>query len=309
MRIAVMGTGGLGGFYGGNLAKEGNDISFIARGDHLKVLQRSGLRLVGPEGSTHIKNIVATHLPEDIGLVDIILFCVKLYDVEEAAKLIKPIVSKHTVIISVLNGINGPERLSKVLKKSIIFGGAARVSAKLSEPGIVTFLGKRENHKLIFGHPDNINLAIVQEFCNTCNKSGFPAEITDNINIELWDKLVQLTHVAGLTTLARCSIGSVLKDSALFKIGKDILLEVESVARAKGIALDPDIIQKKIKLIRSFPEGLYASMYHDLVSRKKIEVEDIFGYLSRQGREVSVKTPTIDFVYAFLKPYKNGDKK
>ena len=306
MRIAIMGSGGLGGFYGGRLAKQGYDVSFIARGEQLDAIRKSGLRLVGPVESIHLNKLTATNKPEEIGPVDVILFCVKLYDVESAGKLIKPIISEDTIIISVLNGINGPERISKVLDKGLVFGGSARVSARISQPGVVNFLGNNEDHKLTFGYSDSGIPDIAYKFCDACNKSNFPAVLSENIEIELWDKFVQLTHVAGLTTLARKPIGDVLKDPDLFRIGEKILREVETVARAKKIALPLDIFEKKIDLICSFPYGLYASMYHDLVSGKRIEVEDIFGYLSRQGKQFSVQTPVINFIYSFLKPHING---
>ena len=306
MRIAIMGSGGLGGFYGGKLANNGNDVSFVARGQHLKEIQHAGLKLVGPNEVISLQNLFATDKPEQIGKVDIILFCVKLYDVEIAAALIKPIVSKDTAVISLLNGINGPERLQAILKNELVFGGAARVSARISVPGVIDYLGENSSHGLVFGHPDNLKPQVLVDFCNRCNEAGFPAQITDKLEVELWDKLTQLACVAGLTTLARKPMGVVLNDPELFAVGQNILREVEAVARKKNISLDADIYEKKIRLIKSFPEGLYASMYHDLMARKRIEVEDVFGYLSNQGKKLSVKTPTIDFIYAFLRPYING---
>lgn len=306
MRIAIMGTGGLGGFYGGRLAQNGNDVNFIARGEHLIHIQKHGLKLIGPKETIRLDKVTATDDPSEIGFVDVILFCVKLYDVEVAANLIKPIVSQDTIIVSVLNGINGPDRLFKSLNKGVVFGGSARVSARISNPGVIKFFGQDKDHKLTFGHLDGRRPKNAVEFCNACNRAKIPTEITNDIEIELWDKLVQLTCVAGLTTLARKPIGFAMKDPHLFEMGKKILREVEEVARAKNIGLAADIFEKKIKLICSFPDGLYASMYHDLILGRRIEVEDIFGYLSEEGKTVSVRTPVIDVIYAFLKAHING---
>ena len=306
MRIAIMGSGGLGGFYGGRLAQDGNEVNFIARGKHLSHIRRHGLKLIGPEEIISLDKVVATEDPSEIGFVDVILFCVKLYDVEAAANLIKPIVSQDTIIVSVLNGINGPDRLFKSLNKGVVFGGSARVSARISNPGVITFLGQNKDHKLTFGHPDCRKPQNAIEFCNICNRAKIPTQITNEIEVELWDKLVQLTCVAGLTTLSRKPIGFAMKDRHLFEMGKKILREVEAVARAKNIKLAANIFETKINLICSFPDGLYASMYHDLILGRRIEVEDIFGYLSQEGRAVSVPTPVIDMIYAFLKPHISG---
>ena len=309
MRIAVMGAGGLGGFYGGKLVKHGEAVTFIARGKHLTVIQNSGLRLIGDKEKILLKDVNATNNPRDIGPVDLILFCVKLYDVESAAALIKPIITKDTVVISLLNGINGPERLSKTLGKGIICAGSARVSARILEPGTIRFLGDSDGHTLTFGHKEKNLPIIAHKFCEICNFSGFPAQISNNIEVELWDKLIQLTCVAGLTTLARKPMGVVLEEPNLFAIGEKILMEVEAIARSKNIALSPNIFENKIKLICSFPRDLYASMYHDLVAGKRMEVEDIFGYLANEGEKNNIQTPIIDFLYAFLKPHMNGAKR
>ena len=303
MKIAIMGSGGLGGFYGTKLKLAGYNVTFIARGQHLKAIKENGLNLIGPENNELINNINATDNPFDIGFVDVVLFCVKLYDVEIASKLISPIVNDNTIIISVLNGINGPDRIDKTLQKGKVFGGASRVSAKIEQPGVIKHLGLAEKDVLIFGNKKFNSSEIALEFCDACNNSGFNTRITEDIEEMLWDKMSQLCNVAALTTLGRIPIGKAMQYSELFEIGKSVLQEVEAVAKAKKIKINPNLVKDKIALIKNFPNNLYASMYHDLIAGKNIEAEDIFGYLSNEGKNLGVSTPVTNFIYAFLKPH------
>ena len=301
-----MGSGGLGSYYGTLLALSGNEVSFIARGDHLRAIQANGLIIKGPDNTVVLKNAYATDTPSNIGSVDVVLFCVKLYDIEDACKLLTPIINKKTLIISVLNGINAPERIQKQLLAAKVFGGAARVSAKIEKPGIIKHLGTSDTSALIFGSDQFNNNSKAIEFCEKCNEAGFSTQITNNIEEILWDKMAHLCYVAGLTTLARISIDEAMKVTELYKIGKLLLKEVQLVAKAKNISMNENIVEDKIKIISNFPKGLYASMYHDLIAGKKIELEDIFGYVSKEGSLNNIPTPVCDFIYAFLKPYING---
>ena len=306
MKIAIMGSGGLGSYYGTHLALSGNKVSFIARGQHLKAMQSKGLILKGPHITQKLENLNATDNPSEIGEVDVVLFCVKLYDIEKACKIITPLVNKDTLIISVLNGINAPERIQKQFFHTKVFGGAARVSAKIEKPGVIKHLGTSDTSALIFGSNKYNSNKLAVEFCQSCNNAGFSTQIANNIEEILWDKMAHLCYVAGLTTLARISIDEAMKIPELFNIGKLLLKEVQLVAKAKNIPINENIVEDKIKIISNFPKGLYASMYHDLMAGKKIELQDIFGYISKEGYENNVPTPVSDFIYAFLKPYING---
>mgnify|MGYP006420586305 CR=1 FL=1 len=253
MKIAIMGAGGLGGFFGGKLAQAGHDVWFIARGQQLAALNTSGLRLQGPDPEIVIPHPKATETPAEIGPVDVVLFCVKLYDVEPAAALIKPIVTDATAVISVLNGIDGPQRLEAALETGTVFSGAARISAKIKAPGVISYLGSGDRHKLTFGHPSRNDHPILVPFIKACHDAGFVADLAEDIDEMLWDKLAQLAQVAA-----------------------------------------------------GYPPNLYASMYHDLTAGKKIEVEGIFGYVAKAGQRLGIPTPTIDLVYAFLRPHASG---
>ena len=306
MKIAIMGAGGLGGFFGGKLAQAGHDVWFIARGQQLAALKTSGLRLQGPDPEIVISHPNATEMPAEIGAVDLVLFCVKLYDIEPAAALIKPILTDATAVISVLNGIDGPQRLATALETGTVFSGAARISAKIKAPGVISYLGSGDRHKLTFGHPSRNDHPILVPFIKACRGAGFAAELAADIDEMLWDKLAQLAQVAALTTLGRIPMEVAMQDPLLFDIGKRVLQEIAAVARAKNVAINPNLVQAKLDIAANYPPNLYASMYHDLAAGKKIEVEGIFGYVAKTGQRLGISTPTIDLVYAFLRPHASG---
>ena len=306
MKIAIMGAGGLGGFFGGKLAQAGHDVWFIARGQQLAALKTSGLRLQGPDPEIVISHPNATEMPAEIGAVDLVLFCVKLYDIEPAAALIKPILTDATAVISVLNGIDGPQRLATALETGTVFSGAARISAKIKAPGVISYLGSSDRHKLTFGHPSRNDHPILVPFIKACRGAGFAAELAADIDEMLWDKLAQLAQVAALTTLGRIPMEVAMQDPLLFDIGKRVLQEIAAVARAKNVAINPNLVQAKLDIAANYPPNLYASMYHDLAAGKKIEVEGIFGYVAKTGQRLGIPTPTIDLVYAFLRPHASG---
>ena len=306
MKIAIMGAGGLGGFFGGKLAQAGHDVWFIARGQQLAALKTSGLRLQGPDPEIVISHPNATEMPAEIGAVDLVLFCVKLYDVEPAAALIKPILTDATAVISVLNGIDGPQRLATALETGTVFSGAARISAKIKAPGVISYLGSGDRQKLTFGHPSRNDYPILLPFIKACRGAGFAAELAADIDEMLWDKLAQLAQVAALTTLGRIPKEVAMQDPLLFDIGKRVLQETAVVARAKNVAINPNLVQAKLDIAANYPPNLYASMYHDLAAGKKIEVEGIFGYVAKTGQRLGIPTPTIDLVYAFLRPHASG---
>ena len=306
MKIAIMGAGGLGGFFGGKLAQAGHDVWFIARGQQLAALKTSGLRLQGPDPEIVISHPNATEMPAEIGAVDLVLFCVKLYDIEPAAALIKPILTDATAVISVLNGIDGPQRLATALETGTVFSGAARISAKIKAPGLISYLGSGDRHKLTFGHPSRNDHPILVPFIKACRGAGFAAELAADIDEMLWDKLAQLAQVAALTTLGRIPMEVAMQDPLLFDIGKRVLQEIAAVARAKNVAINPNLVQAKLDIAANYPPNLYASMYHDLAAGKKIEVEGIFGYVAKTGQRLGIPTPTIDLVYAFLRPHASG---
>lgn len=304
MRIAVMGTGGMGGFYGGKLAITGQDVTFIARGAHLAAMQKEGLRLHGPDGDLIVDPTKATDNPAGLDPVDVVLFCVKLYDADEAANLIRPIVGPETLVISLMNGVDGPARIAQILGKGHVLGGAAYDSATISGPGVVQY--RKGPNRLVLGELSGGNHPTTKVFADAGIKAGFDVQISDNIKKTLWEKYVLLATNAGLTALTRQPVGVVYTDPDMRRLATDMMAEVVAVAEASGVTLAPDIIGRSLAILDSFSPDMYASAYFDLANGKRMEVDSFSGLIARLGDEYSIPTPHHRTVYACLKPYLNG---
>lgn len=304
MRIAIMGTGGMGGYYGGCLATAGHETGFIARGAHLDAIRGKGLKVIGPRGDMHIHPATATDDPATIGEVDVVLFCVKLYDAETAAERIRPMVGPKTMIVSVMNGVDGPDRIGAVLGRDKVLGGAAYASAKIDEPGVVSY--RSDNSMLMFGEMTGGVSDRALAFRDICRAAGFDSDVSEDIEATLWNKFVVLATNAGLTTLVRKPAATVYGDPDLKALAVEMMREVKMIADAKGIAVAPDIIERSVAMTETFPPNMYASMYHDLAAGRRIEVESFSGLIAKLGRELGIPTPHHATVYACLKPYRDG---
>ena len=306
MKIAVMGTGGMGGYYGGYLAAAGCDVTFIARGEHLAAIQKNGLSLKGDNGNMHINPTSATDDPGSIGPVDVVLFCVKLYDVETAAELIQPLIKKDTIVISFLNGIDGPERLAKIVGKQHVIGGAAYASAVIEAPGVVRYKGTKGHFRI--GYLDGRANHGLKEFQSLYSGTPIECEISDDIVATLWDKFILLATNSGLSCICRQPVGIIYNDPDLLKLAIAMMREVESLAISKNIKIDDDIIEKSVAWSKSAPIDLYASMYHDLRKGRPLELAGMSGFVATLGEQLKIATPCHRTVFACLKPYINGSE-
>jgi len=300
-----MGTGGMGGFYGGKLALTGQDVTFIARGAHLETMQRDGLKLEGPDGNFTVEPTKATNDPTKISdPVDAVLFGVKLYDAEEAAELIRPIVGDDTAIVSIMNGVDGPARIAAVLGKGHVVAGAAYDSATIKGPGIVEY--RNGPNRVVLGALSCAMPPNGHAFAKALGEGGFNAEVSDNIHARLWEKLVLLATNAGLTALTRRPVGEVYADEELRALAVDMMKEVIAVAEAQGIKVSDDVIKQSLATLDSFPPTMYASAYFDLAAGKRMEVASFSGLITRLGVEYSIPTPLHRTVWCCLKPYVDG---
>src|ERR1700761_3935082 len=210
MRIAVIGAGGVGGGFGAALAKAGAEVTFIARGAHLKAMQENGLKVQGGRGETHLVPTRATDDPASVGPVDIVLFCVKLWDVESAGEAIKPMVGPNTAVIPLQNGVDAHERLIPILGAKALKGGVAQISASIVAPGVIQQVGTFM--RMIFGELDGKPSRRAEELHALCLKAGFDATLSDNILTELWMKFVLLAANAGISALSRQPLGKLRED-------------------------------------------------------------------------------------------------
>jgi 2-dehydropantoate 2-reductase len=304
MRIAVIGAGGVGGAFGAALAKAGGDVTFVARGAHLAAMRSNGLRVLGPRGDVHLSPTQATDKPASIGPVDLVLFCVKLWDVESAGAAIRPIVGSNTAVIPLQNGIDASERLIPILGKAAVMGGVAQISGTISEPGVIHQTGTFM--RLIFGELDGRPSQRGAAFYALCQSAGFDAVNSNAILTALWEKFVLLATNSAIVALTRLPIGKLRDDPDVLSLFEKGTAEVAAVGRASGVDLPQDIVAKTLQSMRNAPPDLMPSMAVDLLRGNRLELPWLAGKVVALGRKLGVPTPTHDVMYAALKLYSNG---
>jgi 2-dehydropantoate 2-reductase len=300
MKILIMGTGGVGGYYGGLLAQQGHEVTFIARGAHLYALRHEGLNVKSVHGDFYIVPVNATDDPINVGPVDLILFCVKTYSTDDAAQAIRPAVGARTAVISLQNGVDAAERIGKVIGAEHVVGGATWLSSAVESPGVIRQIS--QFRRVVFGEPGGGRSERVESIFEVLNQTGITVEISENIRKVLWTKFVFISAVSSIGSLTRLPMGeyrSVPQSRALIT---SIMQEVEALARAQGVLLDPDVVQKTLEFMDSAAPHIKPSMQLDVESGRRTELESMIGVIGRKGRELGVATPVADFVYSALLP-------
>jgi len=304
MRIAVIGAGGVGGAFGAALAKAGAEVTFLARGVHLTAMQTSGLKVLGPRGDVHLSRVRATNEPASIGTVDVVLFCVKLWDVESAGAAIRPLVGPTTAVIPLQNGIDASDRLIPILGKEAVMGGVAMISGTIAEPGVIRQTGTFM--RLVFGELDGRSHQRGAAFHSLCQSAGFDSVNSNTILTALWEKFVLLATNSSVVALTRLPFGKLRDDPEVFALFQQGVAEVAAVGRAAGVDLPVDIETRTLEVIRNAPPELLPSMAVDLLRGNRLELPWLGGKVVALGRKLGVPTPTHETMYAALKPYTNG---
>jgi len=304
MRIAVVGAGGVGGAFGAALAKGGADVTFLARGAHLAAMRAHGLSVLGQRGNIHLSPTQATDDPSSIEPVDLILFCVKLWDVESAGAAIRPLVRANTAIIPLQNGIDASERLIPILGKEAVMGGVAQISATIVEPGLIRQTGTFM--RLVFGELDGRPSRRGAAFHSLCQRAGFDSVNSNDIISALWEKFVLLATNSSVVALTRLPFGKLRDDPDVFALFAKGYAEVAALARARGVHLPADLEARALQNTRNFPAEMMPSMAVDLLHGNRLELPWLAGKVVALGRDLGVPTPTFDVMYAALKPYSNG---
>ena len=304
MRIAVIGAGGVGGAFGAALAKAGADVTFVARGAHLAAMQKNGLRVEGGRGDTLISPCQATDDPASIGPVDIVMFCVKLWDVESAGERIKPLIGPNTAVITFQNGIDAPERLVPILGAGAVMGGVAQISATIAEPGVIRQTGTFM--RLVFGELGGGKSERGEAFLALCKAAGFDATHSAAIMTDIWMKFIILATNSAFTAATRTPIGKLREDADIMEQWDLATREVIALGKACGIALPDDAADKAMAFSKQAPPAMMASMAHDLIRGGRIELPWLSGKVVALGRERGVPTPVHAVLNAVLKPHANG---
>ena len=304
MRIAVMGGGAVGGYFGGLLSRAGNDVTFIARGAHLAAMQANGLTLETPKGTLEVKQARFVSDPAEVGECDVVLFAVKAYDIEAAAAPLKPLVGAGSTVISVLNGVDHQDRIGAVLGSANVIGGLALVSGVITAPGVIRYTSPMS--ALRFGEADGSMSVRALAFRDACAAAGFNVEVLTDIRRAQWEKFVGLATNAALTSLFRLPAGYIYHDPEIIPMARRAFAEVAAVGRAEGMPLAEDSADRALAIHQSFPKTMYASMYHDVAKGKPMELDSLSGHIVRRGHALGVPTPVHEMAYLALKPYMHG---
>jgi len=289
MRIAIMGSGGLGGYFGARLVQGGAaDVHFVARGKHLEAMRRDGLRVDGPQ-PLHVRKVSATDDPREIGVADVVMLCVKLWDTESAIEQIRPMVGPDTAIVSFQNGVLKDQYLRAAFDERQLMGGVGYVATTIGEPGVIKQTGPMQ--RLLFGEFDGSRSARGEALLAACLAGGINAELSDNILREIWQKYVFLVALSGTTTTIRKTLGPIRSNPQTRAFFIDVMREVVAVGRAHGVSLPEDYAQTRMKFAEDLPADMTASMHHDLEKGNRLEVRWLSGGVVELGKAKGVPTP------------------
>ena len=302
--FAIMGSGGMGGYIGAKLSQAGYRVSFIARGAHLEAMQNNGLKIEGPDETFVIDPIRATGDPKDIGPVDFVIFCVKLWDTKAAGDQCRDLIGPDTAVLSMQNGVDAEPILSGILGSQHIMGATSEIGANIIEPG---FVRRFTPFAIIrFGEFDQPRSARSIQFSEAITAAGLGAEHVDSISLTIWDKFLWLVGASALNCVTRQPFGPVREDPDTRALLRQIMEEVMFVANAKRIPLTHENIETRLDYIDSLPGQAKVSMALDLERGNRLELPWLSGTAIRMGRELNVPTPANNVIYAALKHYIMG---
>ncbi len=297
MRIAIIGAGGIGGYYGACLAKAGEDVVFLARGAHLQALRDRGLTVRTPTGESTL-SVTAVADPAAVGPVDLVLFCVKSYDTQVAAESLRSLAGPQTLVLTLQNGLDNVEKIASVVGVENVLVGSVYMALQLVAPGVIAH--SAGEGKIVFGQltggPTDRTRSIIAAF----QHAGVPCELSSDMSRILWEKFQFIAGIGGITALGRSGIGAILANAE----GQDLLTascaEVVAVARAEGVELGSDAVARAVRQAEALPPQWRSSMARDLEDGRRLEVEALSGAVVRRGLKHSVPTPVHQTIAACL---------
>ncbi|MGD9180913.1 MAG: 2-dehydropantoate 2-reductase [Desulfobacterales bacterium] len=304
MRIAVMGTGGTGGYFGGLLARAGEEVTFIARGAHLEAIRKSGLAIKSVLAGDFNIPAKVTDKPQDMGPVDLVLFCVKAYDNAAATDQIRPLIGPETVVLSVQNGIDNEQQIGALIGPEHVVGCVSYVSSTIESPGVIAQTGGPG--KIVLGEMQGGTSVRTEALQSTLQNSGIAAELHSDIQVALWQKFLGICGVNGVTALTRLPLGEILACEETRNLMRGTMQEVEAVARASGANLPEGCVDQSMDIFSSVEPSVRGSMYYDLAAGRRLELEVLNGKVVRLGNEHGIPTPINFAIYAALKPFLHG---
>ena len=302
-----MGSGGVGGYFGARLAQSGCEVHFIARGAHLAAMREQGLKVESGLGEVHLKPVRATDDPATLPRMDLVLFSVKLWDTEAAARSIKPLFGPDTAIVSFQNGVQKDDVLRGVFGEKAVMGGVGYIATTIGRPGVIKHTGTLQ--RLVFGEYDGSASPRAQALLEACRKGGIDAELSTDIRRQIWEKFVFLVGLSGTTTTMRVPIGAIRADPRARAFLLDLMREAVAVGRAHDVALEKDYAEKRLAFCDGLPEDMTSSMHHDLERGNPLEVQWLSGGVVQLGEKAGVPTPANRAVWDILALHAAGRRK
>jgi 2-dehydropantoate 2-reductase len=289
MKIAFMGAGGVGGLIGARLAQAGADVSFVARGAHLKAMRENGLKLESQVGDVHLPRPRVTDDPASIGPVDLVILAVKLWDTEAAARAMAPLLGPETGVISLQNGVRKDDILRPIVGEQRLMGGVAYMGTAISRPGVIHHTGTMQ--RVVFGEYDGRRSTRAEMLLEYLRKTGIDAQLSDDVRRSIWEKFVFLVAMAAVTASIRLPIGPIRSHPQTRQLYLDALREAAAVGRAQGVKLPPDFAEERMAFVDTLPATMTASLQLDLERGNPLEVEWLSGSVVELGAAAGVPTP------------------
>lgn len=304
MRVAVMGAGGIGGYYGGMLVRAGHDVTFIARGDHLQAIRDRGLTVKTTHVGEFTLPVQATSNPDEVGPVDLVLFCVKGYDTETAVGLIGSLIGPETLVMSLQNGVENEERIGQIVGPEHVIGATTQVVSRIESPGVIHQSWVK---MMCIGELDRKSSLRSQRLLEAFEKAEVAAQIPQHIGVAMWCKLVDVAAFASVCCVTRLAAGEILACPETTELYYSLVEEGIAVARGRGLNMPDDFVAELRAMNVDLAPSVRASMARDLEAGRRLELEDLAGAIVRAGRKWAVPTPLNFAMYAALKPFVNGD--
>lgn len=304
MKFLIFGTGGIGGFFGAQLAKANNEVHFIARGDHLNSIVESGLKIKSSEGDYEINPAMASEdIPQNF-VPDFIFLCTKTNQLSQSAKKIIPLINKNTTVVFFQNGVDNYERLSEVLPKENLLPASAQIVATITSPGEITH--RSAIKKVILGEYDGQMSERSKKLHSLLEEANLDAHLSDNIQKVLWQKFIFISAFSGLTALTRSSIGPIMEDQDVSRLYYDCLKETYEVARSLNIDIDPSYVDDRYNFTKTLEANLTSSLLEDIKNEKPTELGSLNGAVVKIGKSLNLPTPINQFIYTALKLKSKG---
>lgn len=307
MRFAVVGVGGVGGYFGGRLARAGHEVALIARGDHLTAIREAGLQVRSPAGDFAVRPALATDSPAEVGPVDVVLVGVKSWQLEAAARSLGPLIGPDTAVLPLLNGVEAADVVAAAVGPAHTIGGLCRIIAEIAAPGVIHHAGIEPT--LIFGELDNRRSPRAEALLAALQGAGVQASVAADINAAIWEKFMLICTWSGLGAVTRAPIGAWRALPATRALAGQVLAEVAALAAARGVAVSPGAAAATLALIDGVPAAGTASMQRDILAGRPSELEAQNGAVVRLGGRAGVPTPANAFIYAALLPQERAARK